>query len=149
MGTEWFSKRWTNGARSGRSLCQDVSALLFWRWIAEFVQSCIVPLKDLRPTIHMEDFPRISVMQPEATSHKETVRGCQFRQNLMLQAINIRHLPDLSVFTHSRRRQLNRKGLFHIFSRLQQLRYQMNKLAEGSSSEYLSFRVCLQCSHVV
>lgn len=78
-------------------MTQCVSTL-FWRWIAEFVQSCIVPLKDLRPTIHMDDFPRISVMQPEATGHRDTVRGCWFRLNLMLQATNIRQLPELNIY---------------------------------------------------
>lgn len=50
----------------------DVSAVRFGDRELSLCNSVLCAVKDLRPTIQLADFPRISVMLPEATGHRDT-----------------------------------------------------------------------------
>ncbi len=51
----------------------DVSAVHFGDRELSLCNPVLSAMKDLRPTIQLADFPRISVMLPEAAGHRDTV----------------------------------------------------------------------------
>lgn len=63
------SEQWT---QSSHNFDSDVSAVHFGDRELSLCNPVLSAVKDLRPTIQLADFPRISVVLPEATGHGDT-----------------------------------------------------------------------------
>lgn len=64
----------TKLAQSSHNFDYDVSAGHFGDRELSLCNPLLFAVKDLCPTIQLADFPRISVMLPEATGHSQSVQ---------------------------------------------------------------------------
>lgn len=84
----------TIGTKQSHNFDYDVSAVHFGDRELSLCNPVLSAVKDLRPSIQLADFPRISVMLPEATGRRDTVSQALLDKLFDIKTHKIKTIPS-------------------------------------------------------